>query len=277
MRPGEVEPSIGSRVLLVGHGSSTDPRASRSVERHAEAIRATNVFDEVHTGFVRGNPSIGDAIRSVEDGPLIVVPGFMSAGYYTSVVIPRNVERYRSNGVSVRYTPPVGTHPLMSEIAFQRATLVPNGRDGSVGVALVGHGNEDRPANSSSVRGHVDRLSKWGWFDEVGECYLEQFPRVERLHETFSAKELVVVPMFMADGPHVREDIPVRLEQARDRCRVNDGRVWHLTEPVGTHPLVGSIAVERACSALAVDGGEGWAQSGQPTQGDTIPAPVGGG
>lgn len=262
MTTSEVRTSDGTRVLLVGHGSATEPTACRSVMKHAEAIRSSDNFDEVLTAFISGGPSVATAMRSIDEGIIVVVPLLMSEGHFANDVIPHEIESHLREGLSVRYTPPVGTHPVMTKIVFDRAaSAVKEPREG-IGVALIGHGNDNRSGAASAVRYHAERLRSLAVFDEIHGVYLEQSPRICRLHEVVNTAELVVVPLFMAEGHHDREDLPSQLGMAWDGSGMLTGhRVW-LTKPAGTDPLVGTIALERALSVLD-EGGEVWAQTNQ--------------
>ncbi|TKX53108.1 CbiX/SirB N-terminal domain-containing protein, partial [Halorubrum sp. SP9] len=97
--------------------------------------RATGAFDEVRTGFWKEEPHFREVLRTVEGDEIYVVPLFVSEGYFTEQVIPRelrldgwDVSEWGSDGLSadqatlvaedidreVHYCGPVGTHRAMT-------------------------------------------------------------------------------------------------------------------------------------------------------------------
>ena len=77
-----------------------------------------------------------------------VVPNFISEGYFTQTVIPRELEldgvtTKRANGQIWKYCQPVGNHPAMTELLLKRAREVAPGVD-PVGTSLliVAHGTD---------------------------------------------------------------------------------------------------------------------------------------
>jgi sirohydrochlorin cobaltochelatase len=66
-------------------------------------------------------------------------------------------------------------------------------------------------------------------FDETVDCLVRQ-----------GATEIVVVPIFMAAGSHVKKDLPQIAANAMDR---HDGLVISLAEPVGeAQPVLAAMA-----------------------------------
>src|SRR5262245_45764129 len=117
-----------SALLIVGHGSTVNPDSSTPTLAHAIEIRRRNIFGDVQCAFWKEEPSLRDA-RFLFDPETIrevcVVPNFISEGYFTQTVIPRELElngstTRRANGQSWHYGEPVGNHPLMTELLVQR-------------------------------------------------------------------------------------------------------------------------------------------------------------
>ena len=105
---------------------------------HAAEIRRRNIFAEVGSAFWKEEPSLRDALflfdpESIRE--VCVVPNFISEGYFTQTVVPRELElngriTKRSNDQTWKYCEPVGNHPLMTELLLKRA------RDGVVGIII---------------------------------------------------------------------------------------------------------------------------------------------
>ncbi len=250
-------------VVLVGHGSHLNARSATPVFDHADAIRERDGFAEVREAFWKEEPSLRNALRTVESDEVFVVPVFTSEGYFTEQVLPRELRLTAEYGLdvdkTVYYTPPVGTHESMTDVVARRAETVTGDPDvgPGFGVAVVGHGTERNEGSDRSTRSHVERLRRRDRFDEVRPLFLDEDPRVETLTDRFESDDVVVVPLFVADGYHTTTDIPEEIGIAAspdggfDAPQTVDGvRVWY-AGAVGTEPLVADVALERIAEASA--------------------------
>ncbi|RBI64483.1 hypothetical protein DMJ13_08395 [halophilic archaeon] len=248
-------------LVLAGHGSHLNPRSDRPVFDHADAVRERGAFDEVRTAFWKEEPSLSEVLRTVESHAAYVVPLFVSEGYFTEQVLPRELrltdDRDLDVGFPVRYAPPVGTHDAMTDVVVRRVERVtgdPDVGDG-VGVAVVGHGTERNENSARATQRHVRRIRERDRFEEVQALFMDEPPYVDDLYDEFDSESLVVVPLFVADGYHTTEDIPEDLglvaegeggDADYDVPATVEGReVWY-AGAVGTEPLVADVAVERA-------------------------------
>ncbi len=59
------------------------------------------------------------------------------------------------------------------------------------------------------------------------------------------AREVIVVPCFLAPGRHVIEDLP-RLVAEAIASDANEGVRWRVSEPLGVHPLLAELVLVRA-------------------------------
>ena len=78
-------------LLLLGHGSTLNADSSAPTYQHAEEIRRRGVFAEVHVGFWKEEPNFRQALRQTSCRTVYVVPNFISSGYFTEQVIPREL------------------------------------------------------------------------------------------------------------------------------------------------------------------------------------------
>ena len=93
-------------LLIVAHGSTVNPDSSAPTAAHAAEIRRRKVFAHVECAFWKEEPSLRDALflfdpESIRE--VYVVPNFISEGYFTQTVVPRELElngriTTRSNG-----------------------------------------------------------------------------------------------------------------------------------------------------------------------------------
>src|SRR5437763_12377842 len=118
-----------SALLIVAHGSTVNPDSSAPTLAHAAEIRRRKIFADVGCAFWKEEPSLRDAIFLFDPEVIrevYVVPNFISEGYFTQTVVPRELElngriTKRSNGQVWKYCEPVGNHPLMTELLLKRA------------------------------------------------------------------------------------------------------------------------------------------------------------
>ncbi len=252
-----------SALVLVGHGSHLDPRSARPLYDHADEIRSRGSFAAVHEAFWKEEPSPREVLRTVESDEVYVVPLFTSEGYFTEQVIPRELRLADGWNLdvekSVTYTDPVGTHDAMTEVIVQRAERVTGDPDvgPGVGLAVVGHGTERNENSARATRTHVDRIRERGRFDEVRALFMDEEPVIDDLPAHFESDELVVVPLFVADGYHTQEDIPEDVGLTDDASAGYDvpaevaGRTVWYAGAVGTEPLVADVVLERTADAGA--------------------------
>ena len=266
-------------LVIAAHGSHLNPGSSEPTFAHADTIRRVGAFDEVREAFWKEEPSFREVLRTIESEEVFVVPLFVSEGYFTERVIPRELrlagwdDDWDSDGVSadhatlraadvdktVHYCGPVGTHDAMSDVIVRRAESVTDDPDvgPGVGLAVVGHGTDRNENSAKAIRHHADRIRERGRFDEVRALFMDEEPEVDDLPEHFESDDVVLVPLFVADGYHTREDIPEDVGLTGDYragydvpAAVAGHRVWY-AGAVGTEPLVADVLLERAADAGA--------------------------
>ncbi|ELZ92012.1 MULTISPECIES: CbiX/SirB N-terminal domain-containing protein [Haloferax] len=268
-------------LVIVAHGSHLNPDSSAPTYDHADTVREVGAFDEVRTGFWKEEPSIREVLRTVEADEVYVVPLFISEGYFTEQVIPRelrldgwDVADWDSDGLSashvtltasdvpektIHYCGPVGTHAAMTEVLVRRAETVtgdPNVGEG-FGLAVVGHGTERNENSAKAIEYHADRIREMDRFDEVQALYMDEEPEVDDVTDYFDSEDVVVVPLFIADGFHTQEDIPEDMGLTDDYrtgydvpAEVDGHRLWY-AGAVGTEGLMADVVLERAADAGA--------------------------
>ena len=120
-----ISPKPASALIIVGHGSTENPDSSHPYFEHAEVIRSRGLFREVHCCFWKEEPSLREAWYLLDSDDVYVVPDFISEGYFTQEVIPRELEMHGDTtvirGKTFRYCQPVGVHPSMTKLLLKRA------------------------------------------------------------------------------------------------------------------------------------------------------------
>jgi len=253
----------GSALVIVGHGSTLNPDSSAPTHEHADAIRARGIFSEVATCFWKEEPSMREVLRMVESDEIYVVPDFISEGYFTRTVIPRELALdgrvTRQNGRTIKYCEPVGSHPRMTEVLLQRAReTAPGVPPGETGLIIVGHGTALNDNSAVAAKDQVRRISGMNLFGEVIAAYMEEPPLVAEWDRLTHCPNVLVLPFFIADGLHSYQDIPVLLgieEEGRPAASQREvfrrnpysarGRQLYYASAIGTEPMMADLILDQ--------------------------------
>ena len=248
-----------SALIIVGHGSTVNPDSSAPTLDHAEVILQSGAFGEVHCAFWKEEPSLRQVLHMVDRDDVYIVPNFISEGYFTRTVIPRELELdgpvTQKNGKHLKYCEPVGNHERMGELLLKRAAEVAPGVDpADCSLLIVGHGTNLNDNSVFAAKREVDRIRELGIYGEVFNTYMEEAPLINEWDSYTTRPNVVVVPFFIADGLHSYQDIPVLLgiEQEtgaaasqREIFRQNPyllrGRTLYYASAIGTEPAFAEL------------------------------------
>jgi sirohydrochlorin cobaltochelatase len=251
-----------SSLILVGHGSTLNPDSSAPTFQHADEIARRELFAEVHCAFWKEEPSLREVLRMVDGDDIYVVPNFISEGYFTETVIPRELElvgpvTHRS-GKIIKYCEPVGNDPRMVELLLHRAEQVaPNISPKETSLFIVGHGTSLNEKSAEAAQAQARAIRERGAYAEVSEAYMEEAPFIADWRKNSSQPNVVVVPFFIADGLHSYQDIPVLLgieseptgaaseqEIFRRNPHHLGGRAVYYANAIGTEPLMAQVILD---------------------------------
>lgn len=214
-----------------------------------------------------------DRIREV-----YVVPNFISEGYFTQTVVPRELELIgritkRSNEQIWKYCEPVGNHPLMTDLLLKRARDVAlEAAPTKTSLLIVAHGTDLNENSAVAAKREAEKIRSLGKYAAVLNVYMEEPPLVSDWRKLTETPNVVVVPFFISDGLHSYEDIPKLLgivvaagadrgqpessppatahgEIFRQNPYAIDGRNLFYAPSIGTDPGFADIIIEQAFSA----------------------------
>ncbi|HWX22221.1 MAG TPA: CbiX/SirB N-terminal domain-containing protein [Candidatus Binatia bacterium] len=266
-------------LVLFGHGSTLNPESGAPVFQHAAELRRRNCFADVREAFWKQKPRLVEVLPAIRARRVFLVPLFISEGYFSNEVIPRelgfgnqgDLVRVQPHGPqTLTYCQPVGSHSSMTGVLLARARGVveqfpfPRApRPEDITLFVAGHGTEENENSRVAIERQVELLRTMGLYAAVHGVFLEEEPRIGECYQIALTRNIVVVPFFISDGMHVREDIPVLLGEPKRlvQQRLQTGQptwrnpnekqgklVWYASA-VGTEPLIANVILERAREA----------------------------
>lgn len=258
-----IAPKPDSALLIVGHGSTENPDSSSPYFEHAEEIRRRGIFREVHCCFWKEEPSMREAWYLLDSDEVYVVPDFISEGYFTQDIIPRELRLTGPStdvrGKTFHYCLPVGVHRSMTGLILKRAKeIAPDVDPAATTLIITGHGTGLNQNSTKAIRDQVNLIADSGIYAAVLDAYMEEKPFIANWHEMAETPNVIVVPFFIADGLHSYQDIPVLLgmedevgaaASQRDVFRDNPhqlrGKTLYYTSAIGTERLLADVILDQ--------------------------------
>src|SRR5436309_3484829 len=198
-----VEYKSDPALLIVAHGSTVNPDSSAPTLAHAAEIRRRKVLADVECAFWKEEPSLRDALFLFSPETIrqvYVVPNFISEGYFTQTVVPRELElngqsTIRAAGQVWKYCEPVGSHSMMTELLLQRAQEVAAGvRETETTLLIVAHGTDLNENSAVPAKREAQKIRELGVYAEVENVYMEEAPQVADWRRLTATPNVVVVP-----------------------------------------------------------------------------------
>ena len=254
-------------LIIVGHGSHLNEDSSVPVYQHAARIRRTGEYDEVVECFWKEEPSMRHVFDMVEAEEVYVVPAFISEGYFTQQVIPRELELdgpvTRKGGRTIHYAGPLGTYKGMADVILERAQDLLEDKEmppGRRALVLLGHGTDLNKNSGDVIYSNAKRIRARKVYDLVEVGFLDQEPNIRDVVENLAAENIVLIPVFIAEGWHTRETIPEDLglsgEVTAKTTKSGDKTIFY-GAPVGTHPSMADLISARARQTRLAGTGSG--------------------
>ena len=268
-------------LVLAGHGSTLNADSSAPIYQHADEFRRRGSFGQVIEAFWKLEPTYAAVLRGVYAPRVFIVPLFISEGYFTEEVIPRefgfcakgetSFSRVQLRGSqTLFYCGPVGTHEGMTDVLLARARTVveqhpfPNApKPSDIALCIAGHGTSNNENSRKAIERQVELIQARNLYHEVHAVFMEEDPRIPDIYQIARSKNVVLVPFFISDGLHSYEDIPVMLGETernvRERLRLNQPtwrnpteksgkRVWY-AKSIGNEPLIADVILQRVAEA----------------------------
>src|SRR3954465_9439049 len=191
-------------LVLVGHGSTLNAESSAPVYQHADELRKRKIFAQVQEAFWKIEPYLAGVLRGVFTPRVFIVPLFISEGYFTQEVIPRELGFCANGAIDfprvqrraalpgsgldtqlLHYCGPVGTHDSMTAVLLARARQIvekhpfprapqPN----ETALFIAGHGTGNNENSRQAIERQVELIQAEGVYAEVHATFMEEEPRI---------------------------------------------------------------------------------------------------
>jgi sirohydrochlorin cobaltochelatase len=264
-------------LVLVGHGSTRNADSSATIYQHAAELRRRHVFGRVLECFWKQQPKIAEVVGGESARRVFIVPVFISEGYFTEEAIPRELglraegqsefaRVQQRGGQALYYCAPIGTHASMTRVLLARARQVveqhpfPRApKPVEIALLVAGHGTTQNENSRKAIERQVELIRDQREYAEVYPAFIEEDPRIADCYRAAQAKNIVMIPFFISDGMHVREDIPVLLGESRERVQQrlqkrqptwrnpterHGKRLWY-SASIGSEPQIADVILER--------------------------------
>jgi len=274
-------------LVLAAHGSTLNAESAAPACQHAEELRRRGIFAQVQETFWKQEPYFSQVLRGIFAPRVFVVPLFISEGYFTEEVVPRELgfcgkgetdfSRCQQRGAqTLYYCGPVGTHASMTEALLARAAQVvaqnpfPRApKPSETALFIAGHGTLANENSRKAIERQVELISTRGLYAEVHGVFMEEEPRIGDCCALAQTRNIVITPFFISDGLHSYEDIPVMLgapkRVVQERLKLGqptwrnpterDGkRIWY-SASIGSEPHIADVILERVREAALAGAG----------------------
>lgn len=249
-------------IILAAHGSRHDPDVNAGIVRLAEFIKQCGCLNllevsgpiEVACAFHQGSPTFAQVLDCLTAGRVVVVPVMASEGYYSQVVLPRELKKSgRFSQLDLTITKPVGLHPRVREIVGDRIRQmwIRHGLDdAATSIAIVGHGTRRHANSSKSTYALADSLRGMLQTD-VFAAFLDESPEVEVIVCKARHENIFVMPFLIGTGAHALEDIPRRIGlPVGVMAGAVDGKFIAVDDPFGKDTAIPELIIDLAREAL---------------------------
>jgi sirohydrochlorin cobaltochelatase len=205
------EPQRTTALLLAAHGERRPGAGNEGLLRLAAKLRARRIVSQAGCGFIKGAPSIGEAVQALTADEIVVYPLFLSDGYFTRVRLPELLEEATA-GTRPRphILPPLGLDPGFPALIAGRAVAAARTQDfvpARTNLVVLAHGSTTDQASRMATLRLTEELAKQRHFRCVRMALLEEEPSLREATADLPGP-IIVMGLFAGDGRHGAADAP---------------------------------------------------------------------
>ena len=142
----------------------------------------------------------------------------------------------------------------MPDVILERTDDLMRGREvsGRTALVLLGHGTDLNKNSGGVIYLNAGRIRERGIYDLVEVGFLDQEPEIGGVVDGVEAENVILIPVFIAEGWHTRETIPEDLGLTGEVTTRDDKTIYY-GAPVGTHPSMANLIAARARETMAAE------------------------
>ncbi len=216
-------------ALIVAHGQPSDPGpAGKDLARLADQVRALVPGWRIASATLAEPGALAAALSGLERP--VVLPFFMSDGWFTRSELPRRLAEAGAADLTIRLA--FGLAPAIAPLAARLARFAAEARGwapADTRLVLAAHGS-GRSRASALATADLARLITD--FASVTMGFIEEAPFLADAARGAGTRA-ICLPLFVARWGHVVTDVPEALQQA--------GFTGALLDPIGCAPDVPAI------------------------------------
>jgi len=244
-------------LILAGHGSTQNRDSSRFTRETARRLQKRGIFKEVRAGFWKESPSFQEVFHGLEAEEALVVPWFLTRGYFVEKVL---AEQFSNTPIPTRIVDPIGARPEILHLMKQRAERLHSrmkmkmkiknwvsqifgmGQGDEVGIRLehaslllASHGTPLHKGSRVAADTLAEELGKDG-YRVAKAMFLEEEPKIADWRQVAAPEgPVMVLPHFLAGGLHGSEDVPklLGIPSGKEGWHWVDGRWIGYGAPIG--------------------------------------------
>jgi len=275
-------------LILAGHGSTKNRDSSRFTRETAKRLQKRRIFRDVRAGFWKESPSFQEVFQGLEAKEAIVVPWFLTRGYFVEKVL---TEQFKDTPIPVRIAEPIGSRAEIVDLVRARAERLARARfkfkfklkkaiEGLLGISrsdgdgrwgmengirlehtsllLASHGTPLHKGSRVAADGLAEQLGQDG-YQVAKAMFLEEEPKIADWRQVAAPQgPVMVLPHFLAGGLHGSEDVPglLGIPSGKEGWYEVQGRMVGYGAPIGMPEemetlilkMVGAELGNRECS-----------------------------
>jgi sirohydrochlorin cobaltochelatase len=213
-------PAGTTALLLAAHGERRPGATNEAVVRLVARLRARNLAAQIGCGFIKGTPTIREAIEAFTADTIIVYPLFLSDGYFARVRLPELLDEAiaTTHPRALRILPPLGLDPGFPVFITEQAAAAARARrlgPSRINLVLLAHGSSTDPASCIATGRLAEAIGKRRRFRSVQMALLGESPSLAQTAARL-AGPMMVLGLFAGDGMHGATDA-ARLVTELDR------------------------------------------------------------
>lgn len=226
-------PTDRRKALIVAHGSPSAPEGpERVMAALARAVAALSPSWNVAGATLAQPGALERALSDLGARDPLVLPFFMSDGWFVSDELPRRLSR--AGAAPTAFAAPIGlTGPLRALClkAALEACEARGLRPAETALLIAGHGSPSDPRPRQAVETAAREIAGAHRFREVRTGYVDEAPELEVAGRMDGPA--VCLPYFAGRAGHIESDVPEALRKANFP--------GPLLDPIGTHAEIPEI------------------------------------